>query len=79
VKFWLRELRTPELLIEVARVRPALCRRISVDRPLLRHATADNVADLHRALVEEEIAEREQDRIYWQPLRRELERLRHSS
>ena len=79
VMFWLRELRTPELLIEVARTRPVLCRRMSFDRPLLRHATADNVADLHRALVEEETAERERDRIYWQPLRRELERLRHSS
>jgi hypothetical protein len=78
VKFWLRELRTPELLIEVARANAALCRRLIAGRPLLAHATADDTAQLERALVAEETAQREQDKIYWLPLRRELEKMRHA-
>ena len=77
VKFWLRELRTPELLMEVARANAALCRRLMTVRPLLAHATTDAAA-LERALLAEETAEREQDKIYWLPLRRELEKLRHA-
>ena len=77
VKFWLRELRTPELLMEVTRANAALCRRLMTVRPLLAHATTDAAA-LERALLAEETAEREQDKIYWLPLRRELEKLRHA-
>ena len=77
VNFWLRELRTPELLIEVARANTALCRRLMAVRPLLVHASAGNAVALERALMAEETAERERDKIYWLPLRRELERLRH--
>ena len=77
VKFWLRELRTPELLMEVARANAALCRRLVASRPLLAHATTD-AATLESALMAEETAERERDKIYWLPLRRELEKLRHA-
>ena len=77
VKFWLQELRTPELLTEVARANAALCRRLVSGRPLLAHATTDAAA-LERALTAEETAEREQDKIYWLPLRRELEKMRHA-
>ena len=77
VKFWLQELRTPELLAEVAHANAALCRRLVAVRPLLAHATTDAAA-LERALLAEETAERERDKIYWLPLRRELESLRHA-
>ncbi len=76
--FWLRQLRTPELLIEVARAHAALCRRLAGVRPLLAHASTGNTAALERALAAEEIEERERDRIYWLPLRQELEALRHA-
>jgi hypothetical protein len=46
-------------------------------RPLLRFASTGERAALEAALEEEERSERERDRIYWAPLRRELERLRH--
>lgn len=78
VKFWLRELRTPELLTEVARTNAASCQRLVAARPLLAHAAADDAAGLERALFAEETAEREQDKTYWLPLRRELEKLRHA-
>ncbi len=78
VRFWLLELRTPDLLIEVARANPTLCRRLAAARPLLACATPGNAAAaLEQALSAEETAERERDRIYWLPLRRELEDLRH--
>ena len=78
VKFWLRELRTPELLTAVARANPAWCLRLAAARPLLAHAAADDTAALERALLAEETAERERDKTYWLPLRRELEKLRHT-
>jgi len=78
VEFWLIELRSPELLIEVARIHVKLCKRLASTRPLLAHASTGDVIELERALVAEEAVEREQDKIYWLPLRRELEKLRHS-
>lgn len=78
VKFWLRELRTPELLREVARADVALCRRLIPSRPLLADAIAGNTDSLERALKDEETAERERDKEYWLPLHQELEKLRHA-
>ena len=77
VKFWFQELRTPELLTEVARANAALCRRLVASRPLLAHVTSDAAA-LESALLAEEAAERAQDKTYWLPLRRELEKLRRA-
>lgn len=77
VVFWLRELRTPELLAEAARLNPEPARKMAADRPLLRHASAGHSEDLRIALDEEEKRERNLDRQHWQPLKMELERLRH--
>jgi hypothetical protein len=77
-KFWLRELRTPELLVQVARANAALGRRLVSSRPLLAHALTDASAELESALIAEETAERAEDKKYWLPLRRELESLRHA-
>ncbi|MGA2557772.1 MAG: hypothetical protein ABSG04_16000 [Verrucomicrobiota bacterium] len=78
IDFWLRELRTPELLMEVARANAAFCRRLMATRPLLAHAAAGNAAALEKSLDEEEAAERQRDKEYWLPLRAELEKLRHA-
>jgi hypothetical protein len=76
VRFWTLELRSPELLIEVARRHPRACERTARLRPLLRDAARGNQVALEAALHEEEAREREADRRYWRPLRAELERIR---
>lgn len=77
VSFWLRELRTPELLLTLARANGPLCRRLAAGRTLLAKAAAGDAEALAAALNQEEAMERERDRSYWHPLRRELEALRH--
>ena len=78
VRFWLLELRTAELLIEVARRHAKLCRALVRTRPLLVLAHSGKAEGLADALAEEENREREADRRYWQPLRLELESLRYA-
>jgi hypothetical protein len=78
VDFWLRELRTPELLVEVAEGYPEAVAKARLDRPLLRHATPEALqrGELASALRAEEDAIRSEDEAYWRPLKRELSRLR---
>ena len=71
------ELRTPELLLELARQHPALCRRLAPKRGLLVCVELSDTPGLERGLRDEEDFERQPDRLYWLPLRRELEALRH--
>lgn len=73
LEFWLRELRTPELLIELVRQAPPSA--ASAQRPAIMAARSGDLEATRRALQEEEAAEREADRQYWLPLKRELERL----
>jgi hypothetical protein len=77
VKFWLRELRTPALLLDVVQAHTNVARQFSDRRRLLRHALRRNIAQLERALAAEESRSRAQDKAYWLPLRKELEILRH--
>jgi hypothetical protein len=76
VEFWLRELRTPDLLIAVAAAHPEAARRIAEFRPAVLAALTRPEDDVARLLTEEEQEERRKDREYWDPLRRELEHLR---
>jgi hypothetical protein len=76
-QFWLRELRTPELLVEAAAAWPEVARSLQVQRHLLAFAQPEKLQELDQALALEERAEREQDRLYWRPLKAELEALRH--
>lgn len=76
IEFWLLELRSPMILIEVARSFPQACDRLKVARPLLEYAVAGDEEPLARALQAEQEVEREADRRYWAPLKRELEQLR---
>lgn len=75
VRFWLRELRTPELLVEVAATHPEAA-RAAASRPAVRNALLRRTDDLAAALEEEEREERRKDREYWAPLKRELEEMR---
>jgi len=76
LRFWMLELRSPELLMELARSHRSACVRAARRRPLLQHAVGVDRVALIAALQEEEARERETDRLYWQPLRFELERIR---
>ena len=78
VNFWLRELRTPELLMRIASEHPEAANRIAESRPALRAAIANNADGVENALYAEEREERRLDREYWNPLKRELEQLRHA-
>jgi hypothetical protein len=78
VRFWLRELRTPELLVESARRWPAAWKAQRRLRALLALARPGQEADLAEALAGEEWSERQADARHWVPLKAELERLRHA-
>lgn len=78
IDFWLRELRSPLLLIDVARTWPDRCMTLTAFRPLLAHALAGDEPQLAATLREEEERERDADRAYWLPLKSELENLRRT-
>ena len=76
IDFWLRELRTPEILMEVVarfgeEARAAAPFRLAVPAALKGDATG-----IMEELAREETREREADRAYWAPLKAELEVLR---
>jgi hypothetical protein len=77
IEFWLMQLRTPALLLEVARAHPGVARRLATKRPLLKHAIMGRLTSVERALTVEENHLRLEDKTYWSPLLKELERLRH--
>lgn len=76
VRFWLKEARTPEMLVELCHRFPDAARRLTGARPLLAHAMADDLVVLRPALDAEVRAEQDKDRAYWEPLKRELEAFR---
>jgi hypothetical protein len=77
-EFWLMEARSPELLFEMASRFPAQTAHLHPARPLLALAIAGNIAALREALDAEVRAEQEKDRIYWEPLKREMEAFRRA-
>jgi hypothetical protein len=74
--FWLLESRTPAMLIELAARFPDAAHSAAQRRPLVADAFAANHDALRQAILHEQEAEREADRNYWEPLKRELEQLR---
>jgi hypothetical protein len=76
VDFWLREARTPELLVELCQRFPTQAAELAPHRPLIRLAREQSLDDLRTALDAEVRAEQALDRDYWEPLRRELEQFR---
>jgi len=77
-EFWLMEARSPELLIDLAARFPAEAGEFQPARPLLAHAIAGKLPALREALDAEVRAEQEKDRIYWEPLKREMEEFRRA-
>ncbi len=77
IEFWLRELRTPTLLREAGELFPNQRQKLVSQRALLGKLSSSE-AELETALHEEEAHERERDRQYWQPIKAELEKLRHA-
>jgi hypothetical protein len=75
-RFWLKECRSPELLVELASRFGRLARAEAKRRPLIEAALSGDAAGVDRMLREELERERELDRQYWLPLRKELEQLR---
>jgi hypothetical protein len=71
------ESRTPEMLIELVPRFPDAATSAAERRPLIAEAIAAHRKALRTGLAEEQEAEREADRNYWEPLKRELEQLRH--
>jgi hypothetical protein len=76
VRFWLRELRTPELLVEVAAAHPEWARSEAVFRPAVQAALLARPDEVSEALEAEEREERRKDPEYWAPLKRALEEFR---
>jgi hypothetical protein len=66
------------LLIEVAQRWPDVWREERDRRRLLEQARPRRETRLAESLLREDRAERQLDASYWQPLKAELERLRHS-
>src|SRR5688572_6674659 len=66
-RFWLLEMRTPELLIRLAARFPKLIQELTPQRPLLESAAACELGELHQKLADEERRDRDADRLYWEP------------
>jgi hypothetical protein len=79
INFWLLELRTSSLLMESAVMFRQQAGMLVSRRPLLLAAMRKEDEKLQEMLAAEEMAEREQDCLYWKPLRRELEMLRRKA
>lgn len=77
IGFWLRELRTPEILAECVSRFPEDARRAAQLRPAVSAALAGEADRVRDELTAEERRERDLDRLYWEPLKSELETLRH--
>jgi hypothetical protein len=79
LEFWLRESRSPNILTTLTSQYPELAVNISLQRDAVRIAlSGTNEQAIAQALFEEEQAERLKDKLYWEPLLRELSYLRHS-
>jgi hypothetical protein len=74
VNFWLAELRTPEILLDVVTSFPALA-SLSL-RSVIQAALKQDRNAIEDALEAEQKSERAADRLYWDPLKKELEELR---
>ena len=77
IRFWFLELRTTELLIELGQ-QTKLPAPLVRKRPLLALVKAGDQSAVTKALRDEEQKERDADRLYWTPLKAELEKLRHA-
>ena len=79
IDFWLRESRVEDRLIDLVVRFPAEAAVMAAStRPLLALAITPDLPRLREALDAEVRAEQEKDRIYWEPLKREMEEFRRA-
>jgi len=79
IEFWLRESRVEDRLIDLVVRFPAEAAAMAAStRPLLSLAITPDLPRLREALDAEVRAEQEKDRIYWEPLKREMEEFRRA-
>jgi len=78
IQFWLRETRISERLVALASRFPVETRELLKNRPLLALAVEGNLPELRAALDAEVRIEQEKDRVYWEPLKREMEEFRRA-
>ncbi len=78
IGFWLREARTTDILMEIAARFPSEAALLADSRPALAAAICGDEDATRQALFDEEQAERKADKAYWEPLKRELEQMRHA-
>ena len=76
ITFWLAECRTPEILQSLAGHHPERTQEMAEYRPLLNRVLAGDLPEVAQMPRAEEDRERERDRQYWTPLRKELEEWR---
>ena len=77
LRFLFRELRTPDLLLEAAERYSDVASQFAAQRPAVSAAVSGDRAGIVSALKTEEEDARNRDRLYWDPLKRELEQFRH--
>ena len=79
IDFWLRESRVEDRLIDLVVRFPAEAAAMAAStRPLLTLAITPDLPRLREALDAEVRAEQEKDRVYWEPLKREMEEFRRA-
>ena len=76
IRFWLREIRTPEALLEVVARHPQEARAEAPSRSAIKAALGGELREVEDQVAEEERRERGADQAYRQPLLAELEALR---
>jgi len=76
IRFWLRDSRTPEVLISVAEANPKLLQQVLPERPLLAETMSASHTALQQELDKEKLSVMETDAQYWRPLMKELEAMR---
>ena len=76
IRWRLLECRRADSLNGLVKKHPLIAQKCIRQRPLIEYAIEENINSLQPALESEEEAEREKDRQYWAPLRKELESLR---
>lgn len=77
IKWWFLESRDAASLNRLGGEYLKILKECIAIRPLLKTIIEKDINKLEMALHEEEIREREKDKEYWAPLRKELETMRH--
>ena len=76
IDFWLLQGRSAEFLSDLVQRFSSEVPRLAEKRPLLNLAVSGDLPRLREALDAEVRAEQEKDRVYWEPLKREMEEFR---